>query len=144
MVRKLIRAGFTIAEVLLSLGLLTVVLLTLLGLATQALQSNRKNLDTAAGQLVADQALERIVYDAEQSASAAVWGINSLTVPMSSTIVTMGSTPYNVTLYANDSLAVAGRRLKRVRATVIWADAPNGKAGQGRLQVEAARLVHEP
>ena len=55
MVRKL---GFSIAEVLLSLGLLTVVLLTLLGLATQALHTNRKNLDTAAGQLVADQALD--------------------------------------------------------------------------------------
>lgn len=141
MVRKL---GFTIAEVLLSLGFLTVVLLTLLGLATQALQSNRKNLDTAAGQLVADQALERITYDAEQSASATVWGVNSLTVPMSSTIVTMGSIPYEVTLYANDSLTVAGKRLKRIRARVIWADAPNGKAGQGQLKVEAARLVHEP
>lgn len=138
------RTGFTIAEVLLSLGLLTVVLLTLLGLATQALQSNRKNLDTAAGQLVADQALERAAYDAEQSASAAIWSINSLTVPVSTTTVTMGSVPYNVTLYANDSLAVAGRRLKRIRARVVWADAPSGKAGQGQLRVEAARLVHEP
>lgn len=141
MVRKL---GFTIAEILLSLGFLAVVLLTLLGLATQALQSNRKNLDTAAGQLVADQALERAAYDAEQSASAAIWSINSLTVPVSSTTVTMGSVPYGVTLYANDSLVVAGKRLKRIRARVIWADAPDGKAGQGQLKVEAARLIHEP
>ena len=142
MVRKL--AGFTIAEILLSLGLLAVVLLTLLGLATQALQSNRKNLDTAGGQLVADQALERAVYDAEQSSSAPVWAVNSLTVPMSTTIVTLGTTPYSVTLYANDSLTVASKRLKRIRARVVWADAPNGKAGQGQFQVEAARLVHEP
>ncbi len=141
MVRKL---GFTIAEVLLSLGFLTVVLLTLLGLATQALQSNRKNLDTAAGQLVADQALERAAYDAEQSASASIWSVNSLTVPMSSTTVTMGTIPYAVTLYANDSLTVAGKRLKRIRVRVLWADAPNGKPGQGQLKVEAARLVHEP
>jgi len=142
MVRKL--KGFTIAEILLSLGMLAVVLLTLLGLATQALQSNRKNLDTAGGQLVADQALERACYDAEQSSSAPVWAVNSLTVPMSTTTVTLGTTPYNVTLYANDSLTVATKRLKRIRAHVVWADAPNGKAGQGQFRVEAARLVHEP
>ncbi len=142
MVRKL--KGFTIAEILLSLGLLAVVLLTLLGLATQALQSNRKNLDTAGGQLVADQALERAVYDAEQSSSAPVWAINSTTVPMSTTTVTLGTTPYSVTLYANDSLTGTTGRLKRIRASVVWADAPNGKAGQGQFRVEAARLVHEP
>lgn len=140
--------GFTIAEVLLALGLVTVAVLALLGLSLRSLQANRKVNDTLSGQLVADQAVERIVYQAESSASDPVWS-HAVPAPYQSTTVTQGDSVFNVTVYATDvndtgGGFIAGKRLKLLEAEVTWQDAPNGKAGQGRLQVRTSRLVHEP
>lgn len=136
--------GFTVAEILLALALISIVILTLLGLSIRSLQVNRKNLDTAVGQLVANQALERLVYEAEHDSTAPVWASNSTTIPFSNTQVTMGDTPFNVTIFASDALSAPGPRLKQLKSRVVWSDTPQGKAGQGILRVEATRLVHEP
>lgn len=142
------RAGFTVAEVLLALALTVVALLALLGLSLRSLQSSRKANDTLGGQLVAEQALERLAQQAEQAATAPVWS-HALSTPYQNVVLTQASTAFNVTVYASDvpvsgSSFVGGKKLKCLEAWVRWQDAPNGKSGYGVLQVRASRLVHQP
>ena len=143
------RRGFSLAEILLALGLITIVVLTLLALSLQSLKTNQKINDTTAGQLVAEQVLERIAYQAESSNTAAVWPINNPLAPYSADQVTVGDSVFNVTVYATDvtdssGLMIAPKRLKELDATVIWQNDQQGKAGQGNLRIQATRLVHEP
>jgi len=138
------KVAFTLAEILLALGLISIVILTILGLSIRSLHVNRKNMDTTVGQMVANQALERLVYEAEHDSTAPVWANNSATIPFSNTQVTMGDTAFNVSIFASDALSTPGSRLKRLKSQVIWSDAPQGKVGKGVLRVEATRLVHEP
>jgi len=138
-----------VAEVLLALALLVVAVLALLGLSLQTMKTNQKINDTTAGQLVGEQALERIAYQAESSGTAAVWSSNSLITPYSMDQVTQGDTVFNVTVYAVDVVDspptfTAGHRLKQIESTVIWQNAPTGKVSQGRMNIHAMRLVHEP
>lgn len=143
--------GYTLAEILLSISLLTIVLLTLLGLCLRTLQSSRKSIDTGAGQIVADQALEQLAFAAESSATAPVWlAPSSVTVAYSTDTVTVQGTSFEVTTYAADVVAsaapffVPGKRLRQLTTRVIWKDLAQGKMGYGRLNAQASRLVHEP
>lgn len=137
------------AEIILALALVAVAVMALAALSLRSLQANRKVDDTLTGQLVAEQYTERVVYEAESSASAAVWSYSSATVPYQTDVANMGDTAFNVTMYASDVVDVpgqfiSGKRLKHLETRVTWQNAPNGKGGYGRLQVHASRLVHEP
>ena len=137
------RRAFSVAEIILALAMISVAVLTLLGLSLRSLQSSRKVLDTSSGQLVAEQVLERLVYEAERNSTALIW--TSISTPYQQDTVTMGQTVFNVTVYVTDVAGfVAPKRLRKLDSTVIWQDAPQGKAGQGRLKIEATRLLHEP
>jgi len=140
--------GFTVAEILLAIALIAVTLLTIMGLCLRTLQSNRKTIDTGAGQMVADQVLEQVADAAEASKTAAVWATNSAVNAYSSDPVTIQGTTFQVTTYATDVVATpafaAGKRLKRLTTRVIWKDLAQGKMGYGNLRAQASRLVHEP
>lgn len=137
------------AEVLLALALISVAILTLLGLSLRSLQMDRKSGDLVAGQLVAEQILERLCYAAEANASAPIWAASPPT-PYSLDLVTAGGSNFQVTTYVTDvvdstsSFLVSGKRLRQLRSVVEWSDAPQGKAGKGRLRISATRLIHEP
>lgn len=136
------------AEVLLALALISVAILTLLGLSLRSLQMDRKSGDLVAGQLVAEQILERLCYDAEANASGPLWAVSPPT-PYSVDLVTAGGSNFQVTTYVTDvvdatSSFTSGRRLRQLRSVVEWSDAPQGKAGKGRLRISATRLIHEP
>jgi len=141
------RGGFTVAEVVLALALVSVTVLTLMGLCLRTLQANRKNVDTGMGQLVAEQAIEQIAMSAEASATAPVWASNSAVVAYSSDTVQVAGTTFQVTTYATDvapTVFVATKRLKRLQTRVVWKDLQQGKMGYGNLRAESTRLVHEP
>lgn len=140
------RRGFTIAEILLALALITVVILTLLGLSIQSLVVGQKSQDLVGGQLVAEQVTERLVYGAESNPAAALWGHNLATHYAQET-VTLGPTVFNVTTYVNDVAPTdfaINRRLKRLESVVIWQEAQQGKKNAGRLEIRTTRLLHEP
>lgn len=135
------KKGFTVAEILLALLLISVAILTLMGLSLQSLSASRKSQDTLAGQLVAEQVLEKLVHDVETATSAspfwaAVEGVYQ------NQVIAQGSTSFNVTLSVTN---VTGQpRLRLLEADVRWQDAPQGKARQGQLRVTSSRLIHEP
>lgn len=141
--------GFTVAEVLLALALITIAVLTLLGLSLYSLNASRKSRDVTAGQMVAEQTLERLVYEADTNPASTLWSQNSQTVPYQQQQVTMEPSVFNVTVFVSNVVDtggqfVAGSRLKRLESLVVWQDAQNGKSGYGQLRVRATRLVHEP
>lgn len=140
------RRGFSVAEVILSLALITVVVLGLIGVSLYSMSASRKSRDLTAGLMVAEQVIERLVYDAESNAGAALWTANSATAYQQQT-VSMSGSAFNVTVYVSDvspGVFGAGTRLKKLDGLVVWQDAPQGKARQGRLQVRTSRLLHEP
>ena len=136
--------GFSVAEVLLALALITVTILALLGVSIYSLSADRKGRDLVAGQMVAEQALERIVYAAESNADAGLWYQNDAVATYASQVVTLTPTDYRVATYVTDLGGYPiGRRLKLVECLVTWEAAPQGKVRQGRLQVRGNRLLHE-
>lgn len=142
--------GFTVAEVVLALALISVTVLTLLGLCLRTLQASRKTIDTGSGQMVLEQALEAVAQAAEKSDSAAVWGTNSASLPYSSDAILLNQTTYQVTVYATDVAVTSGvpfaadKRLKLLRATAVWRDQQQGRMGYGVFRASSTRLVHEP
>lgn len=141
---SLARRGFSVAEVLLALALITVTILALLGVSIYSLSADRKSRDLVAGQMVAEQALERLVYSVENNADAGLWYQNDATTTYAQEVVTLTPTDYRVSTYVTDYGGYPiGRRLKLVECLVTWEGAPQGKVRQGRLQVRTSRLVHE-
>jgi len=134
---------------MLALSLVVIAVLALIGLSLRSLQSNRKVNDTVVGQLVAEQALERLAQQAETSTAATFWSNDSLTVAYQTDVVSQSNTVLTVSIYASDVPALgtgfaSDKKLKYLEAVVQWQNAAQGKAGMGNLMVRANRLVHQP
>ncbi len=135
-----------------ALALITVAVLTLLGLCLYSLNASRKSRDLSVGQMVAEQALERLVYEADTNPTSPLWIQNNQTVPYQQQQVVLEPSVFNVTVFVSnvvDSAGpggqfISGSRLKRLESLVVWQDAQAGKAGYGQLRIRATRLVHEP
>lgn len=142
------RRAFTLAEVLLALALITVALLSLIGLCVQALHTGSKSADLSVGVMLAEQEVERLAYAAENAPGSAFWTTNSATTVYASQTVTVGNGSFDTSLYVTDVggvFAPPAKRLKQIHSVVTWTDAgSNGRPGQGRLRATAVRLLHEP
>ncbi|MBT9582095.1 hypothetical protein IV102_02030 [bacterium] len=135
------------AEVLVALSLITFVVLGLLGVSLYSMSAGRKSRDLTAGLMIAEQALERLAYEADSTPGAAVWTTDNQTTAYQQQVVTMNPSVFNVTIYVSDvapAMFGANNRLKQLESLVVWQDAPQGKAKQGQLRVRTARLLHEP
>lgn len=139
--------GFTLAEFLLAIALASVALLTLVAVSITALRSNRKSTDTAVGFLLADQTAEQTIYSMQSNTSAPIWNHN-LPSEYSLDTVNLSNQDFTVIVYARDPVAglVAPHRLKRIEVVTRWWDAQSNpsRAGMGRLEARAVRLVREP
>lgn len=145
--RTVSQTGFTLAEILLAMTLITLVLLVLLGLTLRSLDMDRKSQDLVAGQLTAQQVLGRLVYEAQQSDTAALWNTNSPTLPYLQDQVSNGDSVFNVTVYVTDvssSAFPSGQRLKHLDARVTWSQQSVARRSLGQLEVRSNRLLHEP
>lgn len=139
--------AFTLAEVIISLALTVIVVLTLLGLGLTALQGNRKSTDLVAGQMAAEQELRELLYDAKANATAPLWSVNSRTAPYQVDPLTLSGTTYKIYTYASDVTIVPPpyRGLKKVECIATWWDAPSGaRTGYGVLQASASQFVNVP
>lgn len=134
------RVGLTLAEVLLSLGMCAVVILSAVALSISALRSNEKSSDVLAANSLAAQKLEEFVY-ALPPAAHPWWSQTSYTSPYAQDVVQLGPTRFTSTLYLH-SLATVTPGMVRAVVNVTWKSAEEGQAGQGIQVAEVARLLY--
>ena len=133
--------GYSLAEVLLALGLAAIVVLALVGLSLTALRGNQKSVDLTLADGLANSVLSQQIYQAQSTPGASFWLSNSDTNPYSQSSNSVGNQDYVLSLYVSDSNAAAG--LKRCRLRVDWWGGDD-RQGYGRLHTEAVRLVSLP
>ncbi|GMU56180.1 MAG: hypothetical protein AMXMBFR33_53260 [Candidatus Xenobia bacterium] len=141
--------AFTLAEVMLAVGLLALLVLTLAGLTLSAIRSNEKaaRLDPATEVLesVLDESVYQVTWDSPAGTRASFWGAaGTWQGPLTRTV---GGTRYEYTLYANNVPGfAAGNRLKKLDIVLWWWDSRSSggtRQGYGKMQLEASRVVHE-
>lgn len=145
---RVVPRGFTLAEFLLAIALAAVALLSLVAVSLTALRSNRKATDTTVGSLLAEQTLEQTTYAMQSNTAAPIWGYNNALVEYSLDTVNLSNQDFTLIVYARDPVAglATPHRLKRIEVVARWWDAQSGqnRAGMGRLEARAVRLVREP
>ena len=132
----------TLAEVMLSLGLCVVVVLSLVALSIAALRSNNKSSDTAVAQARADLVLDEFIYGLPPS-SDPFWSQSSFASPYQQDTAQVGSNNYTSQLYLT-SLGTAAPGLLRCSVNTTWQGGQAGAAGQGKQVVEVARILYAP
>lgn len=142
--------GFSLAELLLAMGLFAIVVLTFLGLATKLLQVDSKSLETSAGSLIAEQLIQRT--EAQLSGDAAARAnffaeAYDVTPWAEGQVVSDGRTFYytvHARTVANVGTVAPSNRLKKIDFHVWWAgEDTQTRQGQGRLEVRGTQLVSE-
>lgn len=136
------RRGATLAEVILSLGLCVVVVLSAVQLGIVALRANSKSLDEVAADGLAQQASENFIY-ALPPASAAFWTATTFASPYEQDSVTLGQQQFQRAIYVTDYGTVTPG-LRSVRVRITWGNGAAGRAGQGTQLSEVNRLVSPP
>lgn len=136
--------AYSLAEVLLALGLAVVVVLTLVGVGLTALTSNQKAGDVAMAESSAHDLLESMLYGAQQDPSVALWGANDDLNPYSVTPLAVGSQTYTAALYVADVVGVDTPSMKRCRMRMSWWGGEEARSGYGRLYCDVVRFVSRP
>ena len=139
-----------------ALFLIVVVIFSLLVVSGYSLATRQKSANLGTAHLVAEQTLSRALYSALSSADTGFLAQNSATSPWRSGRVTVAMTEFTYALYAqtlpyatSGEVGMAGtelnNRLKKVDVTVWWWDGQvrGARSGQGRLSVQASRIVNE-
>lgn len=133
---------------ILALALSAVAVLSLAALSLSALRGERKASDALIGQLVAEEAINKLIYDMQANGNHAVWAHNSAVLEYGVETTVSSATEFTLVTYARDVDAptFAPRRLKRLRIVARWwrADQSADRAGMGKLEAHAVRLVREP
>jgi len=143
------KPGFTLAEVILAIGLVAVVILTVVGLTLAAIRSNTKAAVLGQATQVSDTLLKETIYGVENDlppgTRASFWAAAGPWIPPKR--VTMGGTEYEYNISVNPVGGFATpNRLAKVELHLFWWDsaAQGGeREGYGRLELHVARLVHE-
>ena len=142
MVNRCDSRGATLAEVILSLGLCVVVVLSAVQLAMVSLRANSKSLDEVAADGLAQQTAENFIY-ALPPASATFWTATSFSTPYQQDTVSLGQQDYQRAVYVTDYGSVTPG-LRSVRVRISWGNGAAGRAGQGKQVSEVHRLVAPP
>ncbi len=136
------RRGATLAEVVLSLGLCVVVVLSAVQLALVALKANSKSLDEVSADGLAQQTAENFIY-ALPPASSTFWTATSFASPYQQDSLTVGQQDFQRAIYVTDYGTVTPG-LRSVRVRISWGNGANGRAGMGVQISEVNRLVSPP
>ncbi len=133
--------GYSLAEVLLALGLASVLALTMMGLGLTAMAGGQKALDLSLAARLAHDLLQEQIYQAQSDSASGFWTQNDDVVPFSQFNSKVGQQDYLVALYVSD--ASANTNLKRCRLRVNWWGG-NSRQGYGSLNTQAVRFVSRP
>ena len=148
--------AFTLGEVLVALGLVSVAILSILALSIAIARTNQESVDQSVGGLVATQLLDSMIdrLRADPPSGLREDFLNSeyTLSPFDSGTIVNNGTEYQyeifVTTVKNSSGDVVGeamgRRLKKVDVKISWWDAKDTeRQGYGKLQFAQSRLVGE-
>ncbi len=135
MKKRRVDSGFSLIELLISIGIIATVLLYIMGVFTTGMRANRKSVDLTSGTLVAESVISRELYDIladSQRASdffGATYGADSNTAYVQGS-ETLDGTVYTYKLYVSDvSMQMAGtdasttgmgNAIKKVDVQVWW------------------------
>lgn len=150
--------GFSLAEVLLSIGTLVLVILTVLALTIALNRGSRKSSDVSAAQYVADQVFNLVVETAQRdngSLHKNFWDPDNVTLSGSVKsnsseffykldAATVKDTGGQV-LHNPATSSLANNRLKFVQIEVHWwsPSSTTTRSGYGKLTTVSTRLVRE-
>jgi Tfp pilus assembly protein PilV len=147
-------SGFSLAEILLAMGLAAVALLALVGQNTLLLSSNQKQDDTSVANDVAYSIIEQVSseFRYDPAVRTAAFGHNSVINPFREDTVTVGNTDYSYELFLSDvqdtasgsavgsgATGVHTTRLKKAEIVVTWWG--QEKQGMGKLEIKGTRFV---
>lgn len=156
------KTAFTLAEVLLALGLITIAILALLAQDTYLLSSNQKLDDTTIACDVATSALARTTQQIERDQPAnrlaTAWASNDTLTPFAIGTERVGTTDYSYEVFITDVVnqtngKILGSgstgtenpdtRLKLLTVSVTWWDQKKGgsSAARGSLKTEQSKLL---
>jgi len=145
------RGGVTLAEVILSLGLLAIILVCVIGLFQNLLASTTKSSDLTVATIVAQQRLNELVAQREQNLAA--YGMDFPTSVVnqelythdSATATTFHHRATSELLYLDPAIG----KTYFLEVLVYWFTAdPNqvakNRMGQGKMSVKMGRVVYVP
>ena len=136
-------------ELLFSLGLVTIVVLLLMGVAVTSLRARQKARDTEVAQQVAAGELQRVIdsatVDQPTGYRSKVFDHVGAT-PVEAGTQLVGETTFSYAIYATILPGtMAPNRLCYIRVSVWWwGGQDQAREGMGRLTYEVGRLLDEP
>lgn len=143
--------GLSLAEIIVALGIITVLVLLLAALSFSALGSGQKSDDLGMAVQVAQQQLRKVAAQAKSDPN--FWGSDYLATPWTTGSVKVGTTHFDFEVFAQTLMdqssgqplggnPVNSNRVKKVDIVVSW-DNDRHQAGRGRQSTEASCLVTE-
>lgn len=143
--------GLSLAEIVVALGLVTVLVLVLAALSFSALGSGQKSDDLGMAVQVAQQQLRKAAAQAKSDPS--FWGMDYLAAPWTTGSVKVGNTHFEFEVFAQTLMdpstgqpvggnPVNANRVKKVDIVVSWEN-DRHQAGRGKQSTRASCLVTE-
>lgn len=145
--------GFSLVEVIVSIAIILVAIISITGLFISLLNSSQKGLDLTNGLVVAESVMNQYLYDKQETAGGLYANLTDNTSsPFTGTTESdygdelSHKTVYSYEIVCKDMKTTAPLNLKRLDVTVSWWRDPEKeseyKAGYGRLTVYISRLVY--
>lgn len=149
--------AFSLAEMLVALGLIAVAILSILALSISITRGNQEGTDRAIGGVVARQLVKRLVdrlrADIPAGTRADFWDNEHGVTPFEDDVFRSNNTEFQYKIFATsvtdgtgDSVggATVGNRLKKVDIVVNWWNSETEqRQGYGQLEIRNTRLVSE-
>lgn len=149
-------SGFTILELMMSIGIIAVAILAVLAVFTAVLRGSNKSVSLSSGAAIAESKLNEEIYSVLNDDTARLNFFNSTTgLWLSGTDQTLNGTTYHYAIYVEDiapsgaPLLVTPNRLKKADITVWWWNDSNVNSsgevrdGYGVLRTQMTRLINE-
>ena len=133
-------AAFSLAEIILSLGLCVVAVLSAIALGISASQSNQKLTDQAIATGLANQEMNQLIY-ALPASTDPFWNLTTFGSPYESDTVQLGRMPFQVSIFLQD-LSSMGSGMRMALVNVSWDSGVQGRTGYGMQSVQASRLIY--
>lgn len=155
---RVVQGGFSLVELLVSIGIVATVLVYIIGVFTTGMKANRKSVDLTSGTLVAESVISQELYgilsDSDKSAQFFAHNYTSSEPAIEGT-QTLSNTKFTYKLFVSNvnQFTESGNKMKKVDVQVWWWVPDNVKnadnkedtvrAGYGVCSVGMTRLVNQ-
>lgn len=151
--RSKLNNGYSLVELMLSMTIILIAMISIIGLFVTLFRSSQKGLDLTNGLVVAESVMNQYIYDKQEMAGGLYSNLtdNSASPVTGTTENDYGDelshkTIYSYQIICRDVKTTAPLDLKKLDVTVSWWRDPEKeseyKTGYGRLTVHISRLVY--